>query len=258
MDAQGSFVWYEFMAPDLDAALAFYPPLLGWTVAEAGGADHRYVIASAADGEGVAGLMSTPPKALENGAPSGWLGYVAVDDVDAAADAVAAAGGRVHHGPDDIPGVGRFASVADPQGAGFVLFRGVSEMEGMAYRMGAPGHGGWHELQCGDAEAALAFYHGLFGWDEAAQLDMGEMETYRLIAPSGGDPFGGMMNSPNAPRPMWLFYFNVPDIDAAARSLAALGGMVLFGPSEVPGGAWIVQATDTQGALFALVGPRTT
>ena len=77
-----------------------------------------------------------------------------------------------------------------------------------------------------------------------------------LLFNAGGDAIGGMMNSPDLPRPAWLFYFNVEDIDAAHRRLTDAGGQVRFGPTEVPGGGWIIQATDPQGAMFALVGPR--
>jgi uncharacterized protein len=58
------------------------------------------------------------------------------------------------------------------------------------------------------------------------------------------------------PMPAWLFYFTVGDIDVAVEKVKAGGGMVLNGPMEVPGGAWIIQATDPQGAMFALVGSK--
>ncbi|MBL8582982.1 MAG: VOC family protein, partial [Rhizobiaceae bacterium] len=66
---------------------------------------------------------------------------------------------------------------------------------------------------------------------------------------------GGMYNKPKeVPVPAWLFYFNVDDIDAAVERVKANGGSILMGPSEVPGGSWIVQAQDPQKAYFALVG----
>jgi uncharacterized protein len=57
-----------------------------------------------------------------------------------------------------------------------------------------------------------------------------------------------MAHLPNA----WLLYFRVPDIDAAGERVKAAGGQVLHGPMEVPGGGFIVQAMDPQGAMFAL------
>jgi predicted enzyme related to lactoylglutathione lyase len=86
-------------------------------------------------------------------------------------------------------------------------------------------------------------------------MDMGPMGTY-LLFNAGGDAIGGMMNDPAFKRPMWLYYFNVDDIEAAQARVQAAGGSVLNGPHEVPGGSWVIQAQDPQGAKFALVGPR--
>jgi hypothetical protein len=65
-----------------------------------------------------------------------------------------------------------------------------------------------------------------------------------------------MMNSPTFPRPMWLYYFGTDDVDDAAKRITGNGGVLVTGPSEVPGGSFIVQARDPQGAMFALVGRR--
>lgn len=251
----GSFIWYELTTSDVDAALAFYRAVVGWEAQDAGQPGMRYMILSAG-GKGVGGMMTQPPEALANGAPLGWKGYIGVPDTDAAANAVQAAGGKVHYGPEDIPGVGRFASASDPQGAGFVLFRGNVDQPSEAFGPMSPGHCGWHELHTSDWERAFEFYSGQFGWRKDEAMDMGPMGTYQLFAPAEGSAFGGMMNSPNMTRPMWLYYFVVGDIDAAVGRVTANDGSVLFGPSEVPGGAWIVQATDPQGIMFALVGSR--
>jgi hypothetical protein len=200
--------------------------------------------------------MALPTQARETGLKPCWLGYIGVDDVDAVADRIAKAGGAIHRAPEDIPGVGRFAVVADPQGAAFMLLKGATAgPPPQAFKASTPRHVGWNELHTTDWKAGLAFYSKLFGWAKSDTFDMGAMGTY-LVFNAGGDAIGGMMTSPNFPRPVWLFYFNVDGIDAAHRRLTGAGGQVLFGPSEVPGGGWIIQATDPQGAMFALVGPR--
>ena len=254
-DSASTFVWYELMTGDLNRALAFYPPVVGWEAADSGLSSHRYMILSA-NGKGMGGMMQMPPEAAANGAPAQWLGYIGVDDIDAAVAGVTSAGGALHHGPAEIPGVGHFASVTDPQRAAFVLFQPNAEGKSEACQMGTPGHVGWNELHAADGEAALAFYAGQFGWRQTEALDMGEMGLYRLFATSGEHPVGGMMTSPNFPRPSWLYYFCVDDIDAAAGRVADHGGTVNLGPVEVPGGAWIIQCTDPTGVLFALVGMR--
>ena len=79
------------------------------------------------------------------------------------------------------------------------------------------------------------------------------MGKYRIFA-TDGVPMGGMMDKPeNAPASVWSFYVNVDGLDAAVRRIKANGGQLLMGPDEVPGGSWIVQALDPQGAAFALV-----
>ena len=189
------------------------------------------------------------------GARPMWMGYIGVDDVDAFAQRVTAAGGAVRRPPEDIPGVGRFAVVADPDGAGFMLFRGVGEMPAPAAG-GTAGHIGWHELHAGNGERAFAFYSGLFGWTKAEAMDMGPMGVYQLFA-TGGAPVGGMMTkTADMPMPAWLYYFNVDAVDAAMARVKDAGGQVVNGPMEVPGGSWIAQCTDPQGAMFAMVGAK--
>jgi len=251
------FCWYELMTTDLAAAEAFYGTVVGWTAADSGMPGFRYSILKAGE-SAIAGAMALPDELVAAGVPPHWIGYVRVEDVDAMLPRLITAGGTVHKGAEDIPGVGRFAVVADPHGAAFCLFREdgpmpVSEPSTDPCR---PGHVGWHELQAGDGDAAFAFYADLFGWTEADRHDMGPMGVYRLFA-TGGAAVGGMMTKvPQCPRPFWLYYFGVEALDAAIERLTAAGGKVAMGPMEVPGGAWIVQAFDPQGAMFALLAAR--
>jgi predicted enzyme related to lactoylglutathione lyase len=121
----------------------------------------------------------------------------------------------------------------------------------------AAGHTGWHELHTTDWQKAFDFYSEMFGWGKGDSVDMGPMGTYQLFTLNGA-AIGGMMNSPLATSTsFWLYYFNVDDIDAAATRVAANGGKILHGPQQVPGGGWIIQAADPQGAAFALFGSKT-
>ncbi|ESR26008.1 VOC family protein [Lutibaculum baratangense] len=259
-DPTGTFVWYELMTSDPAAALAFYGSVVGWTTSGMpmpGKPDETYTMLHAGD-RPVAGLMALPEDVASQGGRPGWIGYVVVEDVDRAAEKLAAAGGTVHRQPADIPGVGRFAVVADPAGAVFCPFRGAPEMsEGPAPApMGTPGHVGWHELMGGEVDDSLAFYGGLLGWTKEHDMDMGPMGAYRLFAGPDGQMIGGMMRRPSeVPQSFWLYYFNVPAMDAAIEKVKAGGGQVINGPMEVPGGSTIIQALDPQGAMFALVAP---
>jgi uncharacterized protein len=253
--SHGKFVWYELMTTDTAAAAAFYRGVVGWGTRDAGMPNMSYTILTVGE-ISVGGLMALPESACSAGARPSWTGYVAVDDVDASATKVTQAGGAIHRAPADIPGVGRFAIVSDPQGAVLALFKGSTEQQEQPPTPGTPGHAGWHELLAADREAAFGFYSKLFGWTKGEPLDMGPMGIYQLFA-RGSETIGGMMTKPKAvPAPFWLYYLNVEGINAARARVQAGGGQILNGPHEVPGGSWIIQCLDPQGAMFALVGPR--
>ncbi len=252
----GQFVWYELMTTDTAAATAFYRAVMGWNAEDAGVPDHSYTLLSVGTTHSC-GLMALPPEAAAQGARPGWIGYIATADVDATAAHVAERGGAICHQPEDIPGVGRFAVVADPDGAVFGMIRGIQQGEAPPQpARGTPSYCGWRELYAADRERAFAFYAGLFGWTKADAIDMGPMGVYQLFA-TGDAPVGGMMTRPEGcPRPCWQFYFTVPEIDAAVARVQDAGGRIVNGPHEVPGGEWIVQGLDPQGAMFALVALR--
>jgi len=257
-EPQGKFCWCELLTTDVDGAKAFYTQVVGWTTDEFNGPDMRYVRVSA-NGNGVGGLMTIPQEACDAGAKPCWVGYIWVRDVEDAVQKLTAAGGSVLRAPDDIPMIGRFAVVSDPHGAAFTLFRHIGDQRSTPVPPGTPGHVGWHELHAGDLQSDLAFYQGQFGWTAGQKFEMGgPVGTYQLFSTGahGGEPDGGMMNKIDVfPKPFWLYYFNVDDINAAAERVKSAGGQVMMGPHEVPGGSWILQGTDPQGVMFALVAP---
>jgi uncharacterized protein len=254
-DNHGKFVWYELMTTDPKSAETFYRSAVGWGAQDSGMPDMPYTLFTAGTVP-VAGLMEIPQRVLDGGARPFWSGYVAVDDVDASAAAAKRDGGTIHHAPDDIPGVGRFAVIGDPDGATLCLFKAGGGAQGEPPAPGTPGTAGWRELYAGDREALFAYYAKLFGWTKADALDMGPIGVYQLLA-CNGETFGGMMTKPpQVPMPCWLYYFNVDAIDAAVGRVKSGGGQVLNGPMQVPGGSWIIQCLDPQNAAFCLVAPR--
>jgi predicted enzyme related to lactoylglutathione lyase len=253
--SHGHFAWYELMTTDTAAAKAFYGAVAGWGIQDADmpGMDYGMFTAGST---AIGGVMELPESARAAGAPPHWMGYVHVDDVDASADQAGRLGGTLYVPPTDIPEVGRFAVIADPQGASIALYKSASPAPEAADTAMRPGHMGWHELYAADWEAVYPFYEALFGWRKDEAVPMGEMGTYQLFTP-GGPAIGGMITKPpHLPVPFWLYYIATDAIDAAKDRVTAAGGRVLYGPMEVPGGAFIVQAMDPQGAMFALVGPR--
>lgn len=120
----GTPVWFEEMSTDLDAAIPFYRDVLGWDIAwlegssQEPGAGFRYVTNGTGQ-DAVAGLCDASTF-LPPGVPSFWRAYIVVADADAAAARITELGGAVQAAPQDSP-FGRFAQVADPQGAVFMI-----------------------------------------------------------------------------------------------------------------------------------------
>ena len=255
MPTQASqFVWHELMTSAPEAASAFYAAVIGWTAQDAGMDDKPYTLLSAG-GIMVGGVMETPDEARAMGIPPCWTGYIGVANVDAAVTKLLAGGGRVQRPADDIPGVGRFAVVADPQGAVFILFTPAGDPARPDMPPGTPGLVGWNELYAADGATAFDFYAAQFGWTKGDAIDMGDMGIYQLFA-AGGMPIGGMMTKPPpVPMPCWGFYFNVPNIKAAIARVTQAGGQVMHGPTPVPGGMFVAQCCDPQGAMFGMVAP---
>ena len=253
-DPKPQFVWCELMTSDVPSAAAFYRDVIGWRTRDAGMPGYSYEILSANESD-VGGIMAMPEPVRAAGGRPCWTGYIVVPDVDAAASRLQQSGGHIHRPPDDIPGVGRFAVVSDPQGAGFTLFRPLAGQRPPEAGT-TPGRVGWHELHAVEREAAFAFYADQFGWAKTEAVDMGPMGIYQMFATHGTTSVGGVMTKmSNMPQPMWLYYFNVDGVDAAVARLTGAGGHLLMGPQEVPGGRWVVQAADPHGAMFAMVSP---
>ncbi|WP_235907782.1 VOC family protein [Siccirubricoccus phaeus] len=222
-----------------------------------GGAESGYRLFSTGE-MAVAGLMALPQDAAAQGMQPGWLGYVGVDDVDQAAASIRAAGGAQFVPPTDIPNVGRFAFLADPQGVAFYVMRGVCDQASTAFDRDRPGHCHWNELTTPDPAAALEFYGKQFGWEKQGAMPMGEHGEYQFIALQGKVLGAVMPRLPDVPRAAWNFYFGVADIDVAAKAASGAGGTIHYGPAEVPGEVFVVVGNDPQGAQFGLVGPRRT
>ena len=246
------YFWYDVMTTDTKAAQKFYCDVVGWTAQDVSASGQSYIVFNT-HGQGVAGLMAIPEEAAKHGVRPAWMGYIAVDDVDATAKRIQQEGGKVMREPTDVPGIIRFAVVADPQGAGFYIAKGLRADAPPPLLEGTQGTIGWRELYANEWKSAFAFYEKLFGWTKADAIDMGPMGTYQLFA-AGGAPIGGMMTKPpQAPVPHWGFYFNVPGIDAGVARITDGGGKIMNGPMQVPGGQWVVNAMDPQGAAFSLV-----
>jgi uncharacterized protein len=247
----GRPLWYELMTSDMKAAESFYKTVVGWSTAPFDDAGQPYTMFKRSGDTSVGGLFTMP--AEMKGVPPNWQMYVGVPKLEEAEAKIKGLGGKEVSPVISVPNVGRMRMMADPQGAHFCIYEPASPNQPPE---AAPqvGDASWHELYTTDADAAMNFYRELFGWKATESMDMGPMGKYHMFGRSQGS-MGGMMNKPKEMAqvpPHWLIYFHVNGIDAATERIKANGGKILNGPMEVPGGDWIVQAMDPQGAAFAL------
>ena len=249
-NVRGRFLWHELMTTDTKAAAAFYKQVAGWGT-ENWPHDPSYTLFVARKAPR-AGLMILPPEAKAMGAPPNWMTYIGAPNVDETSRLAQQFGGRVLRQPADIPNVGRFSVLADPQGAVFAAYK--SNQDGGGDDTPGLGDFSWHELATTDWQSAFDFYSRLFGWEKTESMDMGpDMGVYQMFG-SKGRTVGGMYNKPAnvAAPPHWLPYIKVVDSKRAAQRTTQLGGRVVNGPMQVPGGDWITMGIDPQGAVFAV------
>jgi len=253
-DYRGRYVWFELLTRDPEKAKAFYSRVVGWTP-EAFPGPNDYTLWKNGAGS-VGGLMEMPKEPAAAGVPPHWLAYIGTPDVDKTTAEARKAGAAVHVPPTDIPTVGRFSVLGGPGGLVFAAFTpapgGPDRPQGPA----AIGDCSWYEVVADDVDKTWSLMNGLFGWDKKGEAhDMGAMGFYQEYGTPGvAQPMGGIFKKPaGMPAPAHIqLYFRVEDVARAAEVVKANGGQVLNGPMEVPGGDFIVNCLDDQGAAFSL------
>jgi predicted enzyme related to lactoylglutathione lyase len=242
------------MTTDIDASVDFYTKLFGWTIKDVdmgSGAPYKMIYVGE---DGLGGFVGLDPN--EN-VPSHWCAYVAVDDIDAAVNRSDAGGGKTVVPPTEIPNIGKFAMIADPQGAVIAAYQSASGDLGPEPEGHSPvNHFIWEEMLAKDPAAAAAFYGELFGWT-TQEMDMGEMGIYR-IQNRGEIPEAGIMAMPpdaGGP-PMWLSYVHVEDVDASTAKLKELGGKNFVEPMSIPNVGRMSVNADPTGTMIALYRPE--
>jgi predicted enzyme related to lactoylglutathione lyase len=244
----GKFVWFEHVSNDIAAARAFYERLFGWNtemMAMPGGTPYAMIH----NGEtGIGGYAQA-----RSGAPTQWLSYLSVGDVDSSYKAAIAAGAKSVVAPMDVGPVGRMATVADPTGGVFALWRGN---QGDPPDVETTPTGGWiwNELTTQDEKTALAFYEKVFAFDHD---EMAMPDAIYYVLKASGKGRAGLMKAPDAAVPtMWTPYVAVDDADKIAARAKELGAMVIVPPSEIPEVGRFAVIADPQGAAFAVLRPE--
>jgi predicted enzyme related to lactoylglutathione lyase len=246
-------LWYELMTTDKSAAETFYTTVVGWTTAPFEGSPMPYTMWMRGGQVPVGGVMTLPDELKAHGVPPHWMMYIGVPKIEDAAAHAARLGGGTLSPVIDVPTVGRMQTLKDPQGAAFSIYEPATPPQ-QAEAPPELGDTSWHELYTTDGAAGLSFYSTLFGWKSTETMDMGPMGKYYMFGRELGSMGGMMTKTPDMAQipNSWLMYFRVPDVHAAGERVKANGGTVVNGPMEVPGGDWIVQAMDPQGAMFAM------
>ncbi|WP_433788130.1 VOC family protein [Actinomycetospora sp. CA-101289] len=220
---------------DPDAVTRFYAAVLGWASGDGVTAGHQQRVLRHEDAA-VAALGSSGAAA-----PPAWTLYLAVDDVDAAAEHLAELGGEVLHGPEDDLAGGRLLVALDAGGA-------VVGLWGSDDPVATPGPGRlcWAEAASAEPGTTRTFYRELLGWRFADGADVGH-----LVASAGDRPVAGVGLAGDA-LPHWLPYFGVADVDAAAGAAREAGGGVVVAVTAGPRGRRAV-LSDPAGAHVGVV-----
>ena len=245
--------WVECLTPDPAATGRFYASMFGWQLEGSGplpGDGREYLVARLRDRE-VAGVAPLPPADAAGEVSPAWFTQVRVDDADAAAERVRAAGGSVIAGPMDLPPVGRLVVLEDPSGARIGAFQPTGR--GGAELVNEPGAWSMSALVGADPAAAAAFYGAVFGWD--AEEWQG-VTLFRLPGFVGGEPAQPVprdvvaVGMPGDGPARWDVDFWTDDADRVAATAAERGGRVLVAPHERAGFRSVVVA-DPAGATFS-------
>ena len=253
---QGQACWVELASHDAVAGKQFYAELFGWKSQDMPIPDGIYTMFGLAtdSGEGqddIGAAYQMPTQMAEQGVPTSWLVYFAVDSVDETVKSVESGGGSLTMGPCDVGTAGKMALFTDTEGAKFAVWQAGDHVG--SRRQGEHGTLCWVELASRDPESAKAFYPNVLQW-QSQRGDMPEFEyTEWLVA---GKPMGGMLQMTeewgDLP-PHWMLYFCVDDCDEAAAKASHLGGKVCVPPTDIEKVGRFAVINDPQGGFFSVI-----
>jgi uncharacterized protein len=234
---EGTPNWVEVAVDEPQVAAAYYSELFGWECYEAGAEEGDYILAF----KGGRPAAAIGPKQEED-APAIWATFFAVEDADATARRVAAAGGEAHFPPVDIGPNGRMFFATSPDGANFGVWQ-AGEHTGVGI-FNEPGSLALNVLHTNELELAQEFYSEVFGYSYR-DLSRPELDLFALLRAGDGVGVGAMSTNKVAPPGTpshWMTWFAVADCDEAAVLACRLGGRVLIQPEDTPFGRTAVVA----------------
>lgn len=246
----GKFVWFEHVSSDAKKAQDFYAEVLGWKVRPFPMGNMAYEMILTGDSWDT--MIGGYAPANGSRKPAHWIATVSVADVEAAAKAAVANGGKVLDAPSDLPGVGRGARIADPQGAELGL---LNDARGDKPDAPAPSGGWlWNELHTTDPAKALSFYEKVVGFSHRS-MDVGPGEKYHILSKNGVDRGGVTGHLSSDAKPHWLPYVNVDDVDATVARARKRNAKIVTDPEDIPGIGRFGVLQDPTGAVLAIMKP---
>lgn len=245
----GTPTWADVMAPDADAARAFYHAVFGWEY-DIGGPEFGGYTTCRLGQRMTAGLTGISPD-MPPTHPA-WGLYFASDNLEADVARAIELGGKSISPPMIVGDFGGMAICADPTGASFGFWKAGQHT---GWQMtDEPGSTTWHELYTPDAKKARDFYMAILG--ATADPMPGGMEYY--VLKHGEKLLGGIMQidpSWGNMQPLWVSYFTVANVDETAEIIRKHGGTIMGNIDDSPFGR-LAAATDPFGAMFKILQPN--
>lgn len=244
----GRFVWHDLMTTDLEASLAFYRVLFPeWSLQKLPTGGDIVYHSIRANGLDCGGIV---PISKDGGIPSHWLGYVATDDCAAAVRRAESAGGRCLVPMMSVPGVGKFAVVADPQGSIMKPFQIEKPLTIPTNPLS--GQFAWDEVLAPDVSALRRFYESVFGWS-SIETPLENHGAYTMFKVGDDNVAGGLSMPQDADHAAhWLPYVYADDLDERSAKAVSLGAATHVPPSPIPGMGRFAVHADPTGASFAM------
>ncbi|HTJ42367.1 MAG TPA: VOC family protein [Kofleriaceae bacterium] len=243
----GKPIWFEHVSPHAKRAQAFYGEVFGWRTQSfpMPGGSYDMIFAGPAQSDMIGGY------GMPRGDAAMWATVVSVEDVDLTCEAVTSHGGRVLEGPANIPMAGRWARIADPQGAAISIMK--RDNGDPPDRLAPPNTFLWIELHTPDPSAALRFYHDVLGYEHKTLPS--PAGDYHVIGRGGKDRGGVTSHLAPGAAPHWLPYVCVDDADATVARAKQHGATIVMGPEDVPMAGRLAVLIDPVGASIAILKP---
>jgi uncharacterized protein len=239
-------IWIDLATTDTEGAQGFYSQLFGWEKQDLGPEAQGYAFWNL-NGEMVAGFGPTQMPDQ----PTAWQVSIGTEDVEATLAKVKESGGDIIVGATDVFDTGRWGVFRDPTGATLGLWQPLT-MSGFRVE-NQPGSFTWAELNTPDLETSKRFYGTLFGWTTKTSEGDQPYTEWQIDGQSiGGAWQTGEQISADTP-PSWLVYFATDDVDQTASKATDLGGKVLTGPQDYPGGRFAIIQDPQGGVPFGVV-----